>query len=164
MGCDTAGRRSRWRVPTARADTGRGVPRRRRGCAVPPRGRRRGGAPAHLRRRRMDSRPGDTPTATWMRGARRSALPIAVSTRRDGRPVGWVAGRLLASGRGDISTLAVATSERDCRLGRALLLHAFADLQSAGARGLALDAQAENEIALGLYRSVGLPIEREWRI
>jgi ribosomal protein S18 acetylase RimI-like enzyme len=84
--------------------------------------------------------------------------------RRDGRPVGWVAGRLLDSGRGYISTLAVAASERGRGLGRALLLHAFADLGAAGARGLGLDVEARNEGALGLYRSVGLEIEREWRI
>jgi ribosomal protein S18 acetylase RimI-like enzyme len=84
--------------------------------------------------------------------------------RRDGRPVGWVAGRLLDSGRGYISTLAVAAGERGRGMGRALLLQAFADLQSAGACGLALDVEARNETALGLYRSVGLAIEREWRI
>jgi ribosomal protein S18 acetylase RimI-like enzyme len=84
--------------------------------------------------------------------------------RRDGRPVGWVAGRVLDSGRGYISALAVATTERGRGVGRALLLHAFSDLQLAGARGLVLGVEAENETALGLYRSVGLEIEREWRI
>jgi ribosomal protein S18 acetylase RimI-like enzyme len=84
--------------------------------------------------------------------------------RRDGRPVGWVSGRLLDSGRGYISTLAVATGERGRGLGRALLLHAFSDLQSAGARGLTLAVVAENETALGLYRSVDLEVEREWRL
>jgi len=67
----------------------------------------------------------------------------AFVARRDGRPVGWVAGR---------------------GLGRALLLHAFADLQVAGGRDLTLEVQAENAAALGLYRSVGLEVEREWRI
>jgi ribosomal protein S18 acetylase RimI-like enzyme len=84
--------------------------------------------------------------------------------RRDGRPIGWVSGRVLAGGRGYISTLAVAASERGRGLGRALLLHGFADLQAAGARGLTLGVEAENEAALGLYRSVGLEIEREWRL
>jgi ribosomal protein S18 acetylase RimI-like enzyme len=84
--------------------------------------------------------------------------------RRDDQPVGWVAGRLLDNGRGYITTLAVATSERGRGLGRALLLHAFADLQLAGACGLALGVEAENEAALGLYRSVGLEVEREWRV
>lgn len=83
--------------------------------------------------------------------------------RRDGRPVGWVAGRLLDSGRGFVRMLAVAASERGRGLGRALLLLAFADLQRAGARGLTLGVEAENETALGLYRSVGLEVEREWR-
>jgi ribosomal protein S18 acetylase RimI-like enzyme len=75
-----------------------------------------------------------------------------------------VAGRLLDSGRGWISTLAVARSDRGRGIGRALLLHAFADLQRAGARGLTLAVEAENESALELYRSVGLEVEREWRI
>jgi ribosomal protein S18 acetylase RimI-like enzyme len=84
--------------------------------------------------------------------------------RRDGRPVGWVAGRVLESGRGFIRSLAVADGERGRGLGRALLLHAFADLESAGARDLTLGVEAENENALNLYRSVGMEIEREWRI
>ena len=84
--------------------------------------------------------------------------------RRGDRPVGWVAARLLASGRGYISTLAVATSERGRGLGRALLLQAFSDLQLAGARGFALAVEAENDSALRVYHSVGLEVEREWRI
>jgi ribosomal protein S18 acetylase RimI-like enzyme len=87
----------------------------------------------------------------------------AFLARRNGLPVGWVAGRVLTSGRGSVDMLAVAVSERHRGLGRALLLHAFADLQLAGARGLTLEVQAENTAALGLYRSVGLEVEREWR-
>ena len=83
--------------------------------------------------------------------------------RRDGRPVGWVAGRVLDSGRGFITTLAVARDERGRGLGRALLLHAFADLQRAGASDLTLGVEAHNASALGLYRSVGMEVEREWR-
>jgi GNAT superfamily N-acetyltransferase len=98
----------------------------------------------------------------WREMAGRAATTLLA--RRDGRPVGWVAGRLLASGRGWVDTLAVATSERRGGLGRALLLHALSDLQRAGARGLGLGVEAENEGALGLYRSVGLEVEREWRI
>lgn len=96
----------------------------------------------------------------------RETLPRCRSlflAHRDCRPVGWVAGRLLENGRGYLTSLAVATSERGRGLGRALLLHAFTDLQRAGADGLALDVEAHNETALGLYRSVGMQIEREWR-
>ncbi|MGZ4194806.1 MAG: GNAT family N-acetyltransferase [Solirubrobacteraceae bacterium] len=88
----------------------------------------------------------------------------AFVARRNGRPVGWVAGRVLASGRGHVDMLAVAMSERHRGLGRALLLHALADLQLAGGCDLTLDAQAENEAALGLYRSVGMEVEHEWRL
>jgi ribosomal protein S18 acetylase RimI-like enzyme len=92
------------------------------------------------------------------------ACPTRFLARREGRPVGWVAGRLLESGRGYVTTLAVATGGRRRGLGRALLLHALIALESAGARGLALDVQAANESALGLYRSVGLEVEREWGV
>jgi ribosomal protein S18 acetylase RimI-like enzyme len=88
----------------------------------------------------------------------------AFLARRHGRAIGWVAGRLLASGRGYIDTLAVATADRRGGLGRALLLHGLADLQLAGARGLTLGVEAENQTALGLYRSVDLEVEHEWRI
>ena len=97
----------------------------------------------------------------WREMAGRAATTLLA--RRGGRPAGWVAGRLLASGRGWVDTLAVARSERRRGLGRALLLRALSDLQRAGARGLGLDVEAENEGALGLYRSVGLEVEREWR-
>lgn len=98
----------------------------------------------------------------WRQTARRcQSLFLA---RRDRRLVGWVAGRLLSSGRGYVDTLAVAIGERRRGVARALLLHAFADLQRAGARGLMLGVEASNEAALGLYQSVGLEIEREWRI
>lgn len=82
---------------------------------------------------------------------------------RDHRPIGWAAGRLLESGRAHVTMLAVAKTERGRGLGRALLLHVFTDLQRAGASGLGLDVVAHNETALGLYRSVGMEIEREWR-
>ncbi|MDQ6775760.1 MAG: GNAT family N-acetyltransferase [Actinomycetota bacterium] len=88
----------------------------------------------------------------------------AFLARRDGSPVGWIASRVLDSGVGYVSGLAVALSERRRGLGRALLLHGLADLVAAGANSLALDAQAANDTALGLYRSVGLEVKREWRV
>lgn len=98
----------------------------------------------------------------WREAAQRCSSVFLAS--RGSRPVGWVHGRLLDNGRGFVEMIAVATSERGRGLGRALLLHAFADLERAGARGLALGVQAGNDAALGLYRSVGLEIEREWRM
>jgi ribosomal protein S18 acetylase RimI-like enzyme len=83
--------------------------------------------------------------------------------RRDGRPVGWVSGRVFEDGRGWVSQLAVARAARGQGLGRALLLHALADLCAHGARSFALGVQGRNEHALRLYRSVGFEVEREWR-
>ena len=84
--------------------------------------------------------------------------------RRDGRPVGWVAGRIFSDGRGWVDQLAVARSARGLGLGRALLLHLLDALRKQGATSLALGVQGENESAIGLYRKVGFEIEREWRV
>jgi ribosomal protein S18 acetylase RimI-like enzyme len=100
--------------------------------------------------------------AAWL--GKDPELDTAFLARRDGRPAGWVRGRVLDSGRGYVNSLAVAERDRGQGLGRALLVHAFADLLSAGAHGLALNVEAANEAALGLYRSVGLQVEQEWRI
>jgi ribosomal protein S18 acetylase RimI-like enzyme len=100
--------------------------------------------------------------ATWRE--RERPCPWLFLARRDGVPVGWVAARIFGGGRGYINTLAVARGERGRGLGRALLLHGLAALVDGGATGLTLGVEAQNESALGLYRSVGLEIEREWRI
>ena len=84
--------------------------------------------------------------------------------RRDGRPIGWVAGRVFSDGRGWVEQLAVARSARGLGLGRALLLHSLAELHERGATSLALGVQGENENAIGLYRKVGFEVEREWRV
>lgn len=83
---------------------------------------------------------------------------------RDGRPVGWVIGRAQDDGTGWVYQLAVAVSERGGGLGRALLLHSFADLLESGASELGLTVQATNDRAIGLYRSVGLQVEKEWQV
>jgi ribosomal protein S18 acetylase RimI-like enzyme len=84
--------------------------------------------------------------------------------RRDGRAVGWVAGRVFPDGRGWIQQLAVARPLRGLGLGRALLLHALADLRAHGATALALGVEAANANALGLYRQAGFAVAREWRL
>jgi ribosomal protein S18 acetylase RimI-like enzyme len=83
---------------------------------------------------------------------------------RGDRTVGVVIGRVFADGRAWIHQLAVAQDERGNGIGRALLLHAYTQLLAAGGTSLGLDVQAHNDNALGLYRSVGLEITREWRI
>ena len=83
--------------------------------------------------------------------------------RRDGRPVGWVAGRVYGDGRGWVEQLAVARPARGAGLGRALLLHSLAELRERGATSLALGVQGRNESAIGLYRGLGFEVEREWR-
>lgn len=98
----------------------------------------------------------------WLNAAKSS--PVRFVARRGDRLVGYLAGRMLASGRGWVDQFAVALDERGQGLGRALLLHGFAALDAQGASGLALGVQASNEAALGLYRSVGLEVEREWRV
>ena len=84
--------------------------------------------------------------------------------RRDGRPVGWVAGRVFERRARRVEQLAVARCARGLGLGRALLLHSLAELQERGATSLALGVQGENENAIGLYRDVGFEVEREWRV
>ena len=83
--------------------------------------------------------------------------------RRDGGPIGWVSGIAYPDGRGWINQIAVAKSARGAGLGRALLLHAGADLLAHGATSLALGVSAANAAALRLYASTGFTIEREWR-
>src|SRR5215218_5350913 len=84
--------------------------------------------------------------------------------RRDGRAIGWVAGRVFDDGRGWVEQLAVARSARRLGVGRALLMHSLADLLSRGATSLATGVEAENDKALGLYRDIGFAVEREWRV
>jgi ribosomal protein S18 acetylase RimI-like enzyme len=84
--------------------------------------------------------------------------------RDDGRPVGWVAGRVFGDGRGWVQQIAVARPARGRGLGRALLLHSLADLVAHGATTLALGVEAANEHALGLYRDVGFGVTREFRV
>jgi ribosomal protein S18 acetylase RimI-like enzyme len=82
---------------------------------------------------------------------------------RDGRAVGAALNRVFADGTGWVSQLAVARDSRGQGLGRSLLLESLRRLSAAGAARLGLEVQAGNEAALGLYRSVGLSVQREWR-
>ena len=83
--------------------------------------------------------------------------------RRDGRPVGMVAGRVFEDGRGWVEQLAVARDARGQGLGRALLLHSLIELAGQGATSLALGVQGANETAIRLYRDIGFRVDRAWR-
>lgn len=83
--------------------------------------------------------------------------------RHGEQPVGWVSSTVYPDGRGWISQIAVAETARGAGLGRALLLHAGADLLEHGATSLALGVSAANAAALRLYESTGFTIDREWR-
>jgi ribosomal protein S18 acetylase RimI-like enzyme len=76
--------------------------------------------------------------------------------------VGCAISRLFAGGVGWVSQLGVARSARGLGLGRALLIEACRRLSAREPRVIGLGVEAENANALGLYRSVGLEIAREW--
>ncbi len=65
---------------------------------------------------------------------------------------------------GEVGQIAVARSERGLGIGRALLVHSLRDLLDEAATSLNLGVEAANEHALGLYRSVGFEVVREWRL
>jgi GNAT superfamily N-acetyltransferase len=81
------------------------------------------------------------------------------------RAIGGVAiCRTFPSGVGWVSQLAVGRHARGIGLGRALLHEALGRLRMTGVPVLGLSVEAVNETALGLYRSAGLAITREWVI
>ncbi len=75
---------------------------------------------------------------------------------------GSVIGRTFTGDVGWVSQLGVAQTARGLGLGRALLIEACHRLHSRHPRIIGLGVEAENESALGLYRSVGFEVCREW--
>lgn len=89
---------------------------------------------------------------------------IVVDERGHDGPIAGVAiCRRFGGGVGWVSQLAVGRDHRGVGLGRALLVDAFHRLAAQdGTSLLALGVEAENAAALGMYRSVGLDIAREY--
>lgn len=87
---------------------------------------------------------------------------VARADRGDGPIVGCALGRFFTGDVGWVSQLGVAPSARGVGLGRALLLEACHRLGRRRPRVIGLGVEAENANALGLYRSVGMEIVREW--
>jgi mycothiol synthase len=82
---------------------------------------------------------------------------------RGDRPVGAAICRTYAGDAGWVMQLGVAPEERGRGLGRALLIEASARLGAVGGvQTVGLSVVARNANALGLYRSVGFEITREW--
>ena len=90
---------------------------------------------------------------------------LVVLTRSDGGAgsvVGCALNRTFNGKVGWVTQLGVARSARGLGLGRATLLEACHRLSRTGVGMIGLGVEAENANALGLYRSVGMDIEREW--
>lgn len=90
---------------------------------------------------------------------------LVVLARGDGGAgpvVGCALNRTFAGKVGWVTQLGVARSARGRGLGRATLLEACHRLARTGAGIIGLGVEADNANALGLYRSVGLDIAREW--
>jgi ribosomal protein S18 acetylase RimI-like enzyme len=90
---------------------------------------------------------------------------LAVLARRNegsGPVVGVAMCRTFAGGIGWVNQLAVGYPDRGVGLGRALLVESFHRLMATGVEILGLGVEAANVNALGLYRTVGLEVAREW--
>ena len=87
---------------------------------------------------------------------------VARSGGGDGPIVGCALGRTFTGDVGWVSQLGVAPAARGLGLGRAILLEICHRLGRRGPRVIGLGVEAENAGALGLYRSVGMEIAREW--
>jgi mycothiol synthase len=82
---------------------------------------------------------------------------------RDDLPVGVAICRVYGGDTGWVAQLGVAPEARGTGLGRALLLEATNRLATTdGVDLVGLAVVARNEQALGLYRSVGFEVTREW--
>jgi mycothiol synthase len=80
----------------------------------------------------------------------------------DGPIVGCALGRTFTGDVGWVSQLGVAPSARGIGLGRATLIEACRRLSKKQPKLIGLGVEAENANALGLYRSVGFEVVREW--
>ncbi len=88
---------------------------------------------------------------------------VARSDGGAGPAVGCALGRTFTSKVGWVTQLGVTGAVRGLGVGRALLTEACHRLaRTAGVELIGLGVEAENSNALGLYRSVGMEITREW--
>ena len=109
-------------------------------------------------------RPFDEWRRCFLTGSWFDADLVVVARADDGRGplVGCALGRTFNGRVGWVSQLGVARSARGVGLGRAILLDACHRLSHTTAEVIGLGVEAENANALGLYRSAGMEITREW--
>lgn len=87
---------------------------------------------------------------------------VVVARRTDGAIAGIAICRVFNGEIGWVAQLAVGRPDRGVGLGRALLVEALYRLATRNVGRLGLSVEAANDTALGLYRSVGLEVSREW--
>ena len=79
---------------------------------------------------------------------------VAVDDDGDGGVLGY-AGLRAVGVEGDIQTIAAAAHARGRGVGRAMLEELLAEAERRGVRELFLDVRVDNDVARGLYESVG---------
>ena len=109
-------------------------------------------------------RPIDEWRSSVLAGSWFDADLVVVGRSADGRGPfqGCVVARTFTGDVGWVSQLGVARTARGLGLGRALLIEACRRLGAQEPRVIGLGVEAENANALGLYRSVGFEVCREW--
>jgi mycothiol synthase len=89
-------------------------------------------------------------------------IVVARTDGGDGPIVGTALGRMFTGDVGWVTQLGVARSARGIGLGRTILVEACQRLSRKEPRIIGLGVEAQNVNALGLYRSVGFDVVREW--
>jgi mycothiol synthase len=91
---------------------------------------------------------GFLPEATWLLAATRN-------NRRTPEYCGTIQGIRDSNGLGSIQNVVVARGHRDCGLGTCLLARSLAGFRTAGIDCVYLEATAQNDGAIRLYRRLG---------
>jgi ribosomal protein S18 acetylase RimI-like enzyme len=109
-------------------------------------------------------RPIDEWRSLFLDGSWFDADLVVVARNGDGRGSlqGCAIARMFTGSVGWVSQLGVARTARGVGLGRALLIESCRRLGVKEPRIIGLGVEAENSNALGLYRSVGFEVAREW--
>jgi [ribosomal protein S18]-alanine N-acetyltransferase len=99
------------------------------------------------------------PASAWERATMQAEIAsewgrYIVAVDADGRALGY-AGLRAVGVEGDVQTIAVALDARGRGIGRALLDELLAEAGRRGVRELFLEVRADNDVARGLYASVG---------